>query len=259
MTQGLSPQANQADQQTSVIENREDGWIKLYRSSISKGWLSNHRLWTFWCWCLLKASHREYTTFIGNHRVTLSPGQFVFTLRNAAKELKMTLRQTRTCIDSMRRLQNLTHKTTHHYSVVTITNWDVYQGWGKENDTANDIRPTHDRHINKNVKNRKNNTPDFQSVLDYYLSRVEETRGFKPEFTKQDFPMLKSALKKHGKDRVINFILFFLDSEKSEKHISLAAALSADTINQYNMKWQKAKYQYGDDAEIPTGETRWWV
>lgn len=69
--------------------------------------------------------------------------------------------------------------------------------------------------------------------------------------------MLKRTLKKQGEDRVKNIILFFLDSEKSDQHVSLAAALSADTINQYNLRWQKARFQYGDDAEIPTGE-RWW-
>jgi hypothetical protein len=158
----------------------------------------------------------------------------------------------------MSKAQNLTYTATHHYTIVTIINWGIYQGGENGNDTAIDTRPTHDRHINKNVKKEKNNTSGFQPVLDFYLSKTEEAKNFKPELLKQDFPMLKRRLKEYGEDRVKNFILFFLDSEKSDSHVSLAAALSADTINQYNLKWQKLKYQYGDNAEQPTGEEVWW-
>lgn len=105
---------------------------------------------------------------------------------------------------------------------------------------------------------KENTAPGFQPVLEFYLRKAEEVKGFKPELPKKDFPLLSKTLKKYGPERVKNLILFFLNSEKSDKHVSLASALSADTINQYNLKWQKAKFQYGDNAEQPTGEEAWW-
>lgn len=112
--------------------------------------------------------------------------------------------------------------------------------------------------LRKQRKETKEPSPGFQPVLEFYLSKAEEAKGFKPELPKKDFSILSGALKKHGEDRVRNIILFFLDSEKANKHVSLSAALSADTINQYHLKWQKARFQYGDDAQIPTGDERWW-
>jgi len=120
---------------------------------------------------------------------------------------------------------------------------------------------TSDTHVTRRYykdKKKKNTAPGFQPVLEFYLSKAEEVKGFKPELPKKDFSILSGALKKHGEDRVRNIILFFLDSEKANKHVSLSAALSADTINQYHLKWQKARFQYGDDAQIPTGDERWW-
>lgn len=236
----------------------QGGWIKLYRASIGKGWLSNHRLWTFWCYCLLKASHKETTVLIGNQQVRLLPGQFVFGRKKAAKDLRMSERQTRTCIDSLKTLENVSVKTTNKYSLVTIINWGIYQGGENGNDHQNDQQPANKVPHTRSKEVKKENTPGFQPVLSFFLERAENVKGFRPEFTNRDFPMLKSNLKKHGPERVKNIILFFLDSEKSNNHISLAAALSADTINQYNLKWQKAKYQYGDNAEQPTGEEVWW-
>jgi len=39
------------------------GYVKLWRKSIDGGWLSNHKLWVFWCWALIKASHKEFDFF----------------------------------------------------------------------------------------------------------------------------------------------------------------------------------------------------
>jgi len=113
------------------------------------------------------------------------------------------------------------------------------------------------RRVVKDIK-KKEPAPGFQPVLEFYLSEAEKAKGFKPELPKKDFDALSKALKKDGEDRVRNIILFFLESEKSDKHVSLAAALSADTINRYRLAWQKKKFQYADDAEMPTGESRWW-
>lgn len=112
--------------------------------------------------------------------------------------------------------------------------------------------------LRKRKDKETNKAPGFQPVLDFYVSKAEEAKGFKPELASKDFSALSKALKKHGQSRVENIILFFLDSDKADKHISLSAALSADTINQYNLKWQKLKFQYSDDAEQPGGEERWW-
>ena len=89
------------------------GYIKLWRKSLDAGWLTNYKLWAFWCWCLMKATHKEFDLVVGYKQVHLMPGEFVFGLRKAAKELKISVQSIRTLLEFLKKTQNLTIKSTH--------------------------------------------------------------------------------------------------------------------------------------------------
>ena len=140
------------------------GYVKLWRKSIEGGWLTNHKLWAFWCWCLLKASHKECDVIVGYKQVHLVPGEFIFGRKAASKELGISERSIRTNLDFLKTTQNLTIKTTNKYSIISIVNWSTYQQDIEQNDHQNDQqvtskRPANDQQVttNKNVKNVKNN------------------------------------------------------------------------------------------------------
>lgn len=114
------------------------GYVKLYRAVVDKGWLSNPVLWTFWTYCLLKASYKETTVIVGNQQVKLLAGQFVFGRQKASKEIGLSERQIRTCCEVLKNMGNLTIKTTNKFSIITVVNWDSYQGREEENDHQND-------------------------------------------------------------------------------------------------------------------------
>ena len=139
-------------------ENSRSGWIRLYRSSLLNGWLKNHRLWVFWCYCLLKASHKVRKVIFGNQQITLKPGQFIFGRKNAAHDTGLSEQSIRTCVESLKTLQNITIKSTNKYSIITIDNWELYQD--SENKTTNktaDDQPSGNQQVttNKNYKNDK--------------------------------------------------------------------------------------------------------
>ena len=83
------------------------GYVKLWRKSLDGGWLQNPELWTFWTWCLLKASHKVIVVKVGFQEITLQPGQFIFGRKKASKELKMSERKIRTCIDSFEKSREI--------------------------------------------------------------------------------------------------------------------------------------------------------
>jgi hypothetical protein len=103
------------------------GYVRLWRKSIESGWLKNPNLWVFWCWCLMKASHKERDVVIGFQQVHLMPGDFIFGRKKASEELAMSEQTIRTCIETLKKLKNLTIKVTNKYSVVSIVNWSIYQ------------------------------------------------------------------------------------------------------------------------------------
>jgi len=153
------------------------GYIKLFRKSLDKGWLQNPPVWTFWCWCLLQATYKPMTVMIAGQRIALKPGEFVFTLRGVSKELKMSVRQIRTALTFLIKAGNLTLETTHHYSIASVVNWHSYQVRENESDTANDTRPTHDRHSisSKPTPDKgQRGTQECKNEKNKYICRVNE-------------------------------------------------------------------------------------
>ena len=120
----------------------ERGHVKLWRKSIDSGLLQNPDLWTFWSWCLMKASWKEYKTMINYQVIDLLPGQFIFGRQAASKELKMSERTIRTCVQKLKNMKNMTIKTTNKYSIISIINWDIYQDKRPADDQQNDQQAT---------------------------------------------------------------------------------------------------------------------
>jgi len=103
------------------------GYVKFWRKSLDSGFLQNPNLFTFWSWCLLKASHKRRKQMVGMELVELSPGDFVFGRKSASVELKMSEQTIRTCLKKLKKLENLTTKVTNKFTLISIVNWDTYQ------------------------------------------------------------------------------------------------------------------------------------
>ncbi len=110
-----------------MLDGMELGYIKLWRK-VKWKWLRNTKLWAFWTWCLLKASHKEHSLYVGATLVHLKPGQFVFGLQTAAEETGQSIQNIRTHLKVLEKTErNLTRETTHQFSIISICNWKVYQ------------------------------------------------------------------------------------------------------------------------------------
>jgi len=157
-------------------------WIKLHRQAIENDWLKNPKLWAFWCYCLLKATYKPKIKKHGFQDVPLVPGQFIFGRKSAAKDLEMSERSIRTCLDSLKNSKNVTIKTTNKYSVITVTNWDKYQDKQDNDDQQNDQQPTSNRPATdhkqevKNIKNKEENT-FMQETFDSFWNIYPKKQG----------------------------------------------------------------------------------
>jgi len=144
------------------------GYVRLWRRFLDDGYLQNPNLCVFMLWCLLKASHKEHAVTVGLQRVALEPGEFIFTLRNAAKDLKMSLKQIRVIVATLKNSEFLALKTTNKFSVITIMNWQIYQETEEEKGTPKGTLGAHQGHIYKNGKNGKkvkNPLEDYSALI----------------------------------------------------------------------------------------------
>lgn len=136
------------------------GYVRLWRKSLDAGWIKNHKLWAFWCYCLMKATHKEYDAVVGLQIVHLYPGQFIFGRRKAAEETGLTEREVRTILAFLIKAGNLTIKTTNKFSVITVVNWPIYQSLNDENDQQNDQQVTSNRPHTRTIEHKNKKTPE---------------------------------------------------------------------------------------------------
>jgi hypothetical protein len=139
------------------------GWIKLYRKSTQSRVFQNEGLLKVWIWCLLRANHEESWVSIrtgrGKTEVAIKPGQFIFGRNAAASELRMKPTTIRLRMLKLKHLQNIDIQTDKHYSIISIINWESYQGSEKRCDSQHDNQLTTNcqpTDTNKNEKNDKN-------------------------------------------------------------------------------------------------------
>ena len=214
------------------------GWIKLYRAVVEKGWLTNHKLWAFLCYCLLKATHKAVVAIIGSQQIPLQPGEFVFGRKRAMNDLEMTEKCVRTCVETLVRLGTIKAiKRASKYTVFSVVNWDIYQGQpdeegqqtgrqeGEHEGNRGASKGPHTR--SKEVKKERNKdiapSPEVRAAIDYFFQSVEKAKGFRPRISSKDAALVKANLKNSSLDRIKAQIDFFLGNGKAREHLTLSA------------------------------------
>ena len=124
------------------------GYIKVWRKIADNDILQNHKYCAFFLWALTKAAHKEKTIIVGGQSVHLLPGQFIFGRKSAAKALGMSEQEIRTCLKLSQNLDFLTTKATNKFTIISIINWDIYQG--SDSDEQPSEQPTSNQQATTN-------------------------------------------------------------------------------------------------------------
>ena len=114
-------------------------------------------------WCLLKATHTDYTQLVGRQKVLLKPGQFVTGRPSAGAELNMPPSTAWEYLKLLEENETINIKSNNKFSIVTVVNWEFYQIGDKNSDNKSDNISTADQqqidtnNNNNNVNNSNNN------------------------------------------------------------------------------------------------------
>ncbi len=80
----------------------------------------------------------------------------------------------------------------------------------------------------------------FRNLKEFFIQRVSSLKGISYVFSGgRDGNAIKQFLARQLRPDHEKLIDFYLASEKSEHNLSISAALSADTINQFNLKFNR--------------------
>jgi hypothetical protein len=108
-----------------------EGAILLSRHLIDSEVFASEKLLKIWIWILIKANHKKRTVPIriggGQSVVTIGRGEMLFGRLAAENELFIDGSTIYKCIKKLEALGNIVIKSSSHYSVITICNYDRYQ------------------------------------------------------------------------------------------------------------------------------------
>lgn len=147
------------------------GYVKLWRKIEDSAIWGNPELMAVWLWCLVKATHRPRHVVIvtgrGKTSIEIQPGQFVYGRKVASVELRMPPSSVRRRMARLTEIGCITQKADTHYTVVTVCNWESYNGDENGSGQPKDNQRTgkgQATDTDKNVKHRRKkdtHAPDF--------------------------------------------------------------------------------------------------
>lgn len=161
------------------------GWVKLYRELKSKSiWqLSSPEQKVVLITILLLANHEENKWEWKGEQFTCRPGQLITSLNSLVRECGdgVSIQNVRTALDRFEKLGFLTNVSTKTGRLITIVNWEKYQGkdYVSNKDANKDLtksqqRANKDLTTNKNDKEYKNDKEEKNKPAALSLTEEEE-------------------------------------------------------------------------------------
>ncbi len=135
---------------------KDEGFIKLFRSLIDWEWFDKPETLSTFIFLLLTANHTDNEW----HGTTIKRGQLVTSLDKICTKTGLSVAQVRTSLKRLKSTNEITSQTTNRYSLITIRNYDIYQGAINtviNKQTTNSEQTSNNQSTtNKNEKNDKN-------------------------------------------------------------------------------------------------------
>jgi len=182
-----------------------NGWIKLHRKFIQWGWYKKDGMVRLFVHLLLSANHKENQW----QGVVVKRGQLITGRKSLSQDTGMSEQSIRTCLARMKSTNEVTSKSTNKFSIITICNYEEYQGGENEiNQQINQLPPSNQPAINqqsttnKNVKKEKNDKKKdiHTEILDHLKFKITDT-GFSDH-----------------KDKIIEFYKYRMNKPKKEQY-----------------------------------------
>ncbi len=164
-----------------------EGWVTLHRKFLQWEWFDKPEMVQLFIWLLLNANYADKKW----QGTVIKRGQLLTTTPKIMEALRLTERQTRTCISRLKSTGEVSVKTTNKYSIITICNYDRYQddnfsnvgqNDGQNDTQATDKRRTSDGRLydictvtnNKTIKQLNNNISLYNDTFDVHTREQRE-------------------------------------------------------------------------------------
>lgn len=156
----------------------QTGWVKLHRKSIDSRVFSDAELWKLWTWCLMRANHAD-RYFEG---VLIPRGSFVAGTRSAAEILGSSPTTVHRQWKRLAEWNMISLKAERGFTVITICNFDTYNGDESEDETPMERKRNADETLMKRARNadetRMEPNKNYQELQE--PRELEKTNSLEP-------------------------------------------------------------------------------
>jgi hypothetical protein len=104
-----------------------EGYVMLYRKSLTSAVFQDEKTWKVWSWCVLRANWQTIPIDYCGEEIVLRPGQFYTGTFSMVGELKMSRSTAWRHLKKLQNWGNIGIETVRHGSVITVTNYSLYQ------------------------------------------------------------------------------------------------------------------------------------
>lgn len=200
-----------------------NGWIKLHRSILDWEWYDDTNTRMLFIHCLLKANCKD-VKYRGD---VVKRGSFLTSVEILSSETSLTISQIRSSLNKLKMTNDIANETSSKGSIISITNYDLYQSNDKQNDKeiANELTnesQTDDKPIatNNNIRSIKKEkksiySESFETFWKGYCRPKD--KGSKPDAFKEWQKLTESEQQK-----AIDSIIPYKNSQSSPEYMKHA-------------------------------------
>ncbi len=198
------------------------GFIKIHRKIIDWEWYSDKNVCRVFFHLIFTANYKDLS-FKG---LTIKRGQKVVSLKNLANEINISVQQLRTTLTKLKSTNEITSKSTNGYTIITLENYELYQGQEKEsnkqNNKENNNKITNEQQTdNKRITTSKERKKERKEEINKKTKAKKDFFGFDiPAFiqkkTLEDFIENRKTLKKPVTENAMKRLLSSLEKLEAE-------------------------------------------
>lgn len=166
----------------------EKGWIKLHRRILECDfWIDAEESYdrrSAWIDLLLLANHRDKKIVFNGNVIEVKRGQYLTSVRKLAERWGWGKDKTLKFLRVLEEFQMVDRESDNFRTLLTIVNYEVYQGDADTEQTQVDTRSRHEQATNKNIKNDKKLKNIYGNFQNVKLTQEEYDR-LSSEFTEE--------------------------------------------------------------------------
>ena len=240
----------------------QQGYIKLFRALMDKGWSSKPEYVSVWVHLLMMANHKEKDVFIDGESRTINPGQFITSRKKLSEQIGVHESKIQRILSCFENEHQIEQQAKSKYRIISIVNWDKYQGNEQQNEQQMNSKRTADEqqvNTNKNDKNEKNknNSQFFTETFETVWQQYPERDGSKKKISAKVLAQLKTKEDADNLPLALRNYLEYVRLQRSDGFNKLRYKNRETWFNGWQ-DWIEWKPPNSGAPEMPKEEREFW-